>query len=109
MFSLGSRYTVRGFDGRSTLQADRGWLLRQEISKSMSGGVQQAYLALDGGHVIQRAGRPLSGSTLIGAATGLRGQWRGVQFDMFAGMPLRKPQRFETAPYTLGFSLSAGS
>ncbi|TXH43103.1 MAG: ShlB/FhaC/HecB family hemolysin secretion/activation protein [Burkholderiaceae bacterium] len=109
MFSLGSRYTVRGFDGRSTLQADRGWLLRQELSKSLSGGVQQAYLALDGGHVIQRAGRPLSGSTLVGAATGLRGQWRGVQFDMFAGMPLRKPQRFETAPYTLGFSLSAGS
>ena len=31
-FSIGDRYTVRGFDGENTLMADRGWLARNDLS-----------------------------------------------------------------------------
>ncbi|KFB97122.1 channel-forming transporter/TpsB family cytolysins activator, partial [Trabulsiella guamensis ATCC 49490] len=31
-FSIGGRYTVRGFDGERTLSADRGWLVRNDLS-----------------------------------------------------------------------------
>jgi len=30
-FSIGSRYTVRGFDGEQSLLADRGWYVRNDL------------------------------------------------------------------------------
>ncbi|MCL6484442.1 MAG: ShlB/FhaC/HecB family hemolysin secretion/activation protein, partial [Janthinobacterium lividum] len=30
-FAIGGRYTVRGYDGESSLSAERGWLLRNEV------------------------------------------------------------------------------
>jgi hemolysin activation/secretion protein len=37
---------------------------------------------------------------------GWRGQYKRVQFDLFAARPLHKPERFKTATETAGFSLS---
>ena len=31
IFSIGGRYTVRGFDGEASLMGERGWLLRNDI------------------------------------------------------------------------------
>lgn len=30
-FAIGGRYTVRGFDGETSLMGERGWLLRNDI------------------------------------------------------------------------------
>ena len=41
-FSIGGRYTVRGFDGELTLMGERGWVLRNEIGLPVGAG-QELY------------------------------------------------------------------
>jgi len=51
----------------------------------------------------------LVGRTLIGAAIGARGQFSvggNLSYDIFAGIPVYKPDNFVTKDITLGFSLS---
>jgi len=104
-FAIGGRYTVRGFDGESSLSADRGWLLRNELSWSVN-GQNQLYLALDHGEVGGERADLLAGASLTGGGLGWRGQLGGAQIDVFIGRPIRKPERFRTASNTGGFSLN---
>ncbi|MBJ7313766.1 ShlB/FhaC/HecB family hemolysin secretion/activation protein [Rugamonas sp. CCM 8940] len=104
-FAIGGRYTVRGFDGETSLSAERGWSLRNELSWSIGGG-QQLYLGVDYGQVAGPSAALLAGTSLAGAAMGWRGQWHGLQYELFAGKPLRKPEHFRTAAVASGFSLN---
>ncbi len=106
-FSIGGRYTVRGFDGSSTLSAERGWLLRNEVSTALPWPDHHVYLALDHGRVDGPSAKNLLGQSLTGWALGLRGKWAPLNVDVFAGAPVRKPQGFRTANTTYGVSLSA--
>lgn len=102
-FAIGGRYTVRGFDGESSLAAERGWLLRNEVGWTL--GSQQLYLGVDCAKVGGPSAATLVGDGLAGAALGVRGQFHGLQYDVFTGAPLHKPQRFRTARIASGFSL----
>lgn len=105
-FAIGGRYTVRGFDGETSLSAERGVLLRNELGAALGGSGQEAYAALDVGRVTGPASEWLAGKSLAGAAVGLRGAWRGLQYDVFIGAPVKKPEFFRTAKVTAGFSLN---
>jgi hemolysin activation/secretion protein len=105
-FSIGGRYTVRGFDGEMSLTGERGWVLRNELGFALGGG-QEAYLGADYGHVGGASTRWQMGDYLAGAAMGLRGGVAHAQWDVFVGSPLHKPRGFPTAYTTFGFSLSA--
>lgn len=104
-FSIGGRFTVRGFDGLSVLTAERGWLWRNELSLAAAQGTQ-VYAGIDHGHVAGASAQNLVGQNLTGLVLGWRGQYKRMQFDLFAGRPLHKPERFKTATETAGFSLS---
>lgn len=104
-FSIGGRFTVRGFDGLSVLTAERGWLWRNELSLPAAQGTQ-VYAGIDHGHVAGASAQNLVGQNLTGLVLGWRGQYKRMQFDLFAGRPLHKPERFKTATETAGFSLS---
>ncbi|MFN3735759.1 ShlB/FhaC/HecB family hemolysin secretion/activation protein [Hydrogenophaga sp.] len=104
-FSIGGRYTVRGFDGRSSLTGDRGWLVRNEVSTDLA--EQQIYLALDHGRVAGPSALSLVGQRLTGWALGLRSHLGPLNFDLFIGAPVRKPQGFRTANTIYGVSVSA--
>lgn len=104
-FSIGGRYTVRGFDGESVLMAERGWLLRNDLGFAVGGG-QELYLGLDHGEVGGRSAALLPGRRLTGAVLGLRGAYQGMNWDFFAGTPLQKPEGFRTASTTAGFTLT---
>jgi hemolysin activation/secretion protein len=104
-FSIGGRFTVRGFDGLSVLTAERGWLWRNELSLAAAQGTQ-VYAGIDHGHVSGVSAQNLVGQNLTGLVVGWRGQYKRVQFDLFAARPLHKPERFKTATETAGFSLS---
>nr|WP_307155884.1 ShlB/FhaC/HecB family hemolysin secretion/activation protein [Duganella sp. Leaf126] len=106
-FAIGGRYTVRGFDGESSLSAERGWLLRNDVGMALGASGQELYVAYDHGEVGGPSTAFLVGTRLAGAAVGLRGQWFGVQYDGFVGWPAGKPQQFRTASQTAGFSLNA--
>lgn len=105
-FAIGGRYTVRGFDGESSLSAERGWLVRNEISTAIN-DTHQIFAALDHGQVGGPSAQNLVGRRLTGMALGVRGGQARLQYEAFAGWPLSKPEGFQTAHPTLGFSLNS--
>ncbi|KOY62540.1 ShlB/FhaC/HecB family hemolysin secretion/activation protein [Photorhabdus heterorhabditis] len=104
-FSLGGRWTVRGFDGELTLSADRGWDSRNELDWHTPLHGQSLYLALDYGEVGGPGSEALLGKHLAGSALGWRGRLKGLNYDLFVGIPLSKPAGFQTSPVTTGFNL----
>ncbi|MFC0309399.1 ShlB/FhaC/HecB family hemolysin secretion/activation protein [Gallibacterium trehalosifermentans] len=106
MFSIGGRYTVRGFDGELTLTGERGWVWRNELGWNIANKGHEIYLALDGGHVSGNYTSEFLGKNLLGSAIGLRGNLWGLSYEYFAGIPLHKPSGFRTSHVTTGFSLS---
>lgn len=106
-FGIGGRYTVRGFDGQSSLSAERGWLLRNELSTALGDSEQRLYFALDHGRVNGPSAQKLLGQQLTGFALGLRGKLDLLNYDLFVGAPVRKPDGFCTANTTYGVSLAA--
>jgi hemolysin activation/secretion protein len=108
-FSIGGRYSVRGFDGESVLSGDSGILLRNEISTLLGQSPISIYMGMDWGRVNGQSTRQL-GNELAGAVIGLRSQWKvgPVQsnIDLFLGQPLHKPERFKTASQDYGFSFN---
>ncbi|HLU02580.1 MAG TPA: ShlB/FhaC/HecB family hemolysin secretion/activation protein [Advenella sp.] len=109
-FSIGGRYTVRGFSGEYVLMADRGWFLRNELAfplvrLGLAG--HEVFAGVDAGHVSGQHAGQLLGRSLVGSVIGVRGNLSGhVQYEFFLGKPLRKPQGFKTPSVTGGFSVS---
>lgn len=106
-FAIGGRYTVRGFDGESSLVAERGWLLRNDLGLALPAMGAQIYLGVDYGQVSGPSARWLQGTRLAGAALGLRGSLGKISYEFFVARPVSKPQHFNTASTTAGFSLFA--
>ncbi|WP_332609738.1 ShlB/FhaC/HecB family hemolysin secretion/activation protein [Achromobacter sp. ESBL13] len=104
-FTIGNRYAVRGFDGQMTLAAEDGWTLRNDLSlgldKLLGGPGHQLYAGVDAGRVGGESARWLTGRTLVGAVTGLRGRlslpYVDASYDLSAGWPLKKPESIKTA------------
>ncbi|MCD6027638.1 MAG: Hemolysin activator protein precursor [Solimicrobium sp.] len=109
-FSIGGRYTVRGFDGELTLTAERGFYLRNELNIPLdipiANSMHSTYLGLDIGKVLGPSVKLLVGDTLAGATLGLRGTYKGASYDLFSSWPVYRPKQFKTTIPTLGFSLT---
>lgn len=105
-FSIGNRWTVRGFDGESSLGAEKGFFLRNEIGMPVPDTSQSAYLGVDVGKVFGDNVPNLIGDKLAGMTIGMRGApMRGMTYEIFAGAPLYKPQHYRTEGTAVGFSL----
>ncbi|WP_083444812.1 ShlB/FhaC/HecB family hemolysin secretion/activation protein [Herbaspirillum rhizosphaerae] len=105
-FAIGSRYTVRGFDGELILQAERGWVMRNELALALGQSNQELYAAIDAGQVSGPSAQYLIGERLAGAAIGLRGALWKSGYEVFIATPIRKPEGFRTAAVTGGFSIN---
>ncbi|EGP17905.1 hemolysin activation/secretion protein [Halomonas sp. TD01] len=107
-FSIGGRYSVRGFDGVSMLSGDSGLLLRNEVSMQLGQSPYSVYSGLDWGRVSGPSNQMQLGNEMAGAVVGLRTRWNTgpVQsnIDLFLGQPLHKPEGFRTASQDYGFS-----
>ncbi len=105
-FSIGNRWTVRGFDGESALGAEKGFFLRNEIGIPISDTAQSAYVGLDFGAVYGDNAAALPGNKLAGFAAGLRGGMaQGMMYEVFAGFSLYNPSHYRTDEPAAGFSL----
>ncbi|MFP1740693.1 ShlB/FhaC/HecB family hemolysin secretion/activation protein [Lonsdalea quercina] len=105
--AIAGRYTVRGFDGEQMLSGERGIVWRNELGWNIRSRGHELYLALDYGRVAGPGTRYLVGHQLAGSAVGLRGAlWQHISYDVFAGVPLLKPDAFHTSGATAGFSIN---
>lgn len=101
-FSIGNRYTVRGFDGEQTLLAENGWYVQNELLLPLRH--TNLYCGLDYGQVSGPSAAGLSGKVLAGAVLGIKGEINGGHYyDLFIGWPLKKPAGFTSANPTYGF------
>ncbi|MDR9051679.1 Hemolysin transporter protein ShlB [Burkholderia multivorans] len=109
--TIGSRYTVRGFDGETMLAAARGFYWRNELQAPIGQTGQALYAGLDYGRVWGPQPVALVGTQLAGAVIGLKGsvgtRLGTYAYDLFAGTPVYKPSGFPTARVTLGFQVTA--
>ncbi|WP_460903719.1 ShlB/FhaC/HecB family hemolysin secretion/activation protein [Paraburkholderia jirisanensis] len=106
-FSIGSRYTVRGFDGNTMLAAEKGVFIRNDLEIPFPRFSQALYVGLDGGEVFGPEANNLLGRRLAGAVIGVRGSAFGhVSYDAFIGGPLYQPSRFPNHWPVAGFSVS---
>ncbi|CAH2902400.1 MAG: Channel-forming transporter/cytolysins activator of TpsB family [uncultured Paraburkholderia sp.] len=109
--TIGSRYTVRGFDGETMLAAERGFYWRNELQWPVFQTGQTLYAGIDYGRVFGPNTAALVGTQLAGAVVGIRGgvpaKYVGVTYDLFAGTPIYKPGGFPTVRWTVGFQLTA--
>lgn len=106
--AIGGRYSVRGFDGESSLAGDRGWTLRNEWSVYLGNSGQEGFLAVDVGEVGGPSTEALPGKTLSGGVVGLRGTYKKWAYALFVGAPLHQPAGFKTDETTAGFTLTLG-
>lgn len=109
-FSIGNRFTVRGFDGQQTLLADHGWFIRNELVVPIAASGQSMYWGLDYGEVGGQSAKNLLGQYLAGTALGMRGglgsRFGTFSYDVFVAKPINKPQGFETHSTTAGFNFN---
>ncbi|WP_175881506.1 ShlB/FhaC/HecB family hemolysin secretion/activation protein [Burkholderia sp. BCC0044] len=109
--TIGSRYTVRGFDGETMLAAARGFYWRNELQAPIGQTGQAVYAGLDYGRVWGPQPVVLVGTQLAGAVIGVKGsvgtRFGAYAYDLFAGTPVYKPSGFPTARVTLGFQVTA--
>ena len=103
-FSIGGRSTVRGFDGESSLSAERGWTFRNEFSTKTKKD-KNIYLGIDHGEVDGPSEIFLPGRRLTGMVVGVKGKIKKADYDLNVGTPLRKPENFETSSAIAQFNL----
>lgn len=105
-FAIGGRYTVRGFDGENILSGDRGVLIRNEFGLQVMNQPSFVYLGTDYGLVNGDSTGTLVGRSLAGGVIGLKGEVYHFNYDLFAGIPLYKPDGFRTSNTVAGFNIS---
>ncbi|QSN63665.1 ShlB/FhaC/HecB family hemolysin secretion/activation protein (plasmid) [Caballeronia sp. M1242] len=109
--TIGSRYTVRGFDGEQMLAGEKGFYWRNELQAPLGKSGQTLYAGIDYGHVFGPNTAFLAGTQLVGAVIGIRGgvpsKYAGFSYDLFAGTPLYKPATLNTSRVTVGFQMTA--
>ncbi|WP_256856759.1 ShlB/FhaC/HecB family hemolysin secretion/activation protein [Variovorax sp. KK3] len=105
-FAIGGRYTVRGFDGESSLMGERGWLLRSDLGWMSGWNGAELYAGIDVGQVGGRSTGDLASRRLVGGVVGLRGAWQGLAYDLFVGAPIRRPEGFAAVRSVAGFNLN---
>lgn len=105
--SIAGRYTVRGFDGEQMLSGEKGAVWRNELAWNLRSSGHELYWGMDYGSVAGPGARYLAGRQLAGSALGVRGTlWNRVSYDLFAALPLIKPDSFHTPGLSGGFSFN---
>jgi hemolysin activation/secretion protein len=103
---IGGRYTVRGFDGNTTVAGPGGWTWRNEIATPVFWG-SQVYTAIDAGQVSPIGSQQPGGRTLFGCAIGLRGNQNVFGYDLALGVPLKAPGFMRSRTPSLDFSVTS--
>lgn len=96
-FSIGSRYSVRGYSGEQPLVAENGIYWRNTLTFPLASDIS-VYAGLDAGQIGGDSAAYLPGRRLTGTVVGLRGGVAGISYDVFTGRGIRAPKGVDKAP-----------
>lgn len=103
-FAIGGRYSVRGFDGKNNLSATNGFFWQNELA--FPNGKGEYYTGIDFGYIDSKdIVGGYKDKTLIGYVIGARGMYKNIYYDVFGGVPLKKPDQFESNKFMVGFQM----
>ncbi|WJF89114.1 ShlB/FhaC/HecB family hemolysin secretion/activation protein [Paraburkholderia bonniea] len=109
--AIGSRYTVRGFDGETMLAAEKGFYWRNELQWPIGQTKQALYAGIDYGRVFGPNTVFLAGTQLAGAVIGIKGglpsRFAALSYDLFIGAPLYKPSGLPASRVSAGMQATA--
>lgn len=105
-FSIGSRYSVRGFGDESALTAEGGVYVQNELTIPTRNRLLTPYLGLDAGVISGPSRKNALGDHLVGAFLGVKGSWKDLSYNAFYAEELRSPKDFEIKGSTIGASLN---
>jgi hemolysin activation/secretion protein len=105
-FSIGSRYSVRGFGDESALAAEGGLYFQNELTIATKNRLLTPYLGLDAGLISGPSEKNALGDYLVGGFVGLKGAWTEFSYNLFYAKDLRSPKDFEVKGSTIGASLN---
>ena len=107
-FSIGGYYSVRGFDGESSLVGNHGVSVRNTLSYNYYKS-NSIYAGLDAGMVRAPSSGIKDKNTLAGYAIGLRGSikaYNNLSYDISVSKPLYKPKSYESKSTNVNFIIS---
>lgn len=103
-FSIGGRYSVRGFSGEKVLRGESGYYIQNEWALPFEKEDITPYIGIDIGHVWGPSTEWQVGNTLMGGVLGVRGHvFHHVSYDVFIGTPLKQPKGFNADKRVWGF------
>ena len=91
-FSIGGRFSVRGFSGDQALAGDQGFTLQQELNWNIPLPNSSLYLGIDHGWIGGESAIFNRGTQLTGGVLGLRTYYRQLSLDAFVGRGLDAPE-----------------
>ena len=107
-FSIGGYYSVRGFDGESSLVGNHGVSIRNTLSYNYYKN-NSIYAGVDAGMVRAASSDIKDKNTLAGYALGLRGNikaYNNLSYDISVSKALYKPKSFESKSTNVNFIIS---
>jgi len=107
-FSIGGYYSVRGFDGESSLVGNHGVSIRNTLSYSYYKN-NSIYAGLDTGMVRAPSSGIKDKNTLAGYALGLRGSikaYNNLSYDISVSKALYKPNNLDSKSTNVNFIIS---
>ncbi len=108
-FLIGDQGTVRGFDGNTVLEAENGYVVRNDLSRAvplLPGWRTAAYIGLDFGRVWGPSAPNLGTTDLAGTAIGLKAQRGDFQGNLALATPLYHPRGFQSQHLNLYASVT---
>lgn len=104
-FTLGGVNSLKGFNSRYTLAGEKAWLSRNELAWKMKAD-KSLYVAFDAGNVANKVVQKQQKSKVATVAIGLKGEKKGLQYDVFVGKPVAAPKAVKASKYVVGMNVN---
>lgn len=104
---IGHRWSVRGFENSAGVYGDKGFYLQNTFSVNTGLADAEYYCGIDYGEVAMSRSAQQREKTkrLIGAATGFKGKFKSLGYDLSLSAPLLYPDEIKADKATMSFNL----
>lgn len=104
-FILNGVNSLKGLNSRYTLAGEKAWLSRSELAWKVKKD-KSLYVAFDAGNVANKVVQKQQKSKVATVAIGLKGEKKGLQYDVFVGKPVAAPKAVKASKYVVGMNVN---
>ncbi len=102
--TVGDRWSIRGFENSAGLSGNDGFYIKNTLTYPFMGGKASYYAGVDYGQIYQDAS--YGDETLIGAAVGIDGTIKSLEYNFSVSTPLKYPDTLDIDKVNVNFNFS---